>query len=214
MHTTAVSPEQGGVALTASTRDSSESDSTPTRPEQGNQWRWERVEKAFGHPLVLLLVTAAVSGLLIPHLTQQWQEQQQQVTIRRDFAARASRIVGEMFIATQLAQVGAQSQSQEDFDAAYVRWEVESSVLSAELRAYYPAERVHVAWHNCGALTTAYYTQAGIADPIRRDRYLEEIRQELHLPADVDLTDSTVLRAEVLRARDDAIRHILREKMI
>jgi len=57
------------------------------------------------HPLTLLLVTAVVSGLLVPRLTQQWQDHQQQLDTRRDFAARVSRTVGEIFIATQLVEV-------------------------------------------------------------------------------------------------------------
>lgn len=165
------------------------------------------------HPLTLLVVTAAVSGLLVPRLTQQWQDHQQQVDIRRDFAARVSRTVGEIFVASQLAQVGALSQSQEDFDAAYVRWEVESAVLGAELRAYYPAESLHRAWSRCTQLATAYYTQVGIPDPGRRARYLQSVQQQLDLPNDVDLTDTEVLRANVLSERDQVIREVLDRPM-
>ena len=192
----------------------SESASSPTQSEQANRGWLERVGKALGHPLVLLLVTAAVSGLLVPQLTQQWQEQQQQVAVRRDFAARVSRTVGEIFIATQLAQVGAVSQSQEEFDAAYVRWEVESSVLGAELRAYYPDESLHDAWHRCAELATAYYTQLGIVDDAQRRQYLDEVHRELGLPANVDLADIHVLRTQVLGARDVVIQRVLAGGMI
>ena len=170
--------------------------------------------RALGHPLVLLLVTAAISGLLVPRLTQEWQEQQQEVTVRRDFAARVSRTVGEVFIATQLAQVGAGSQTQDELDAAYVQWEVESSVLGAELRAYYPGESLHSAWHGCAELATAYYTQLGIADDAGRRRNLDEVHRALDLPADVDLTHVGTLRAEVLGARDEVIRRVLGDGMI
>ena len=101
--------------------------------------------RLLAHPLTLLLVTAVVSGLLVPRLTQQWQDHQQQLDTRRDFAARVSRTVGEIFVATQLVQVGTEYQSQEEFDAAYVRWEVESAVVSVELlRARVLGERDEV----------------------------------------------------------------------
>lgn len=185
----------------------------PTPPSHASRWSPEAVSKLLAHPLVLLLVTAAVSGLLVPRLTQQWQEQQEEINIRRDFAARVSRAVGEFFISTQLAQVGAQSQSQEEFDEAYVRWEVESAVLGAELRAYYTAEAVHADWARCDELATAYYVQVGIGEPEERRRYLQQIQQNLRVRAAVDLTDIPALRAEVLAARDRVIRGILAERM-
>ncbi len=113
-----------------------------------------------------------------------------------------------------MAQVGSVSQSQEEFSAAYVRWEVESSVLGAELRAYYPDESLHDAWHRCYELATAYYTQLGIVDEARRRQYLEEVRWELGLPTHVDLADVYILRAQVLNARDAVIRRVLEEEML
>jgi hypothetical protein len=122
-----------------------------------------------------------------------------------------SRTVGEFFIATQLAQVDAQSQSQEEFDAAYVRWEVESAVLGAELRAYYPSEALHTEWARCDDLATAYYVQLGISDDQRRRSYLQQVQQNLHLQPNSDLTNIEILRAEVLAARDEVIRGVLAE---
>jgi hypothetical protein len=169
--------------------------------------------RLLAHPLTLLLVTAVVSGLLVPRLTQQWQDHQQQLDTRRDFAARVSRTVGEIFIATQLVEVGAKSQSQEEFDDAYVRWEVESAVLGAELRAYYRAESLHQAWDHCYRLATAYYAQVGFRDPTRRSQYLQEVHDDLDLPDDVDLADTTVLRARALSERDQVIREVLDSTM-
>jgi hypothetical protein len=119
-----------------------------------------------------------------------------------------------MFIATQLAQVGASSKTQEEFDAAYVRWEIESAVLGAELRAYYPGDSVHTEWTRCAELTSAYYAQSGMKDRDRRNRYLQDVQQRIDLPADVDLTVVDDLRAETLRARDRVIQGVLESEVI
>lgn len=175
--------------------------------------RGSLLTKLLAHPLTLLLVTAVVSGLLVPRLTQQWQDHQQEVAIRRDFAARVSRTVAEIFIATQLAQGGAKSQTQAAFDAAYVKWEVESAVLGAELRAYYRAESLHRNWARCTQLTTAYYVQVGIPDATQRKTYLDGVRTELSLAPGVNLADTAVLRAQVLAARDQVTRQVLDGEM-
>jgi len=86
--------------------------------------------------------------------------------------------------------------------------------LGAELRAYYPDESLHGAWHRCAELATAYYTQLGIVDDIRRRQYLDQVHRELDLSADVDLADIHVLRAQVLNARDAVIRRVLKGRMI
>ena len=170
------------------------------------------VVRLLAHPLTLLLVTAVVSGLLVPRLTQQWQDHQQQLDTRRDFAARVSRTVGEIFVVSQLAQNRAESLTQEEFDDAYVRWEIESAVLSAELRAYYRAESLHQAWNRCYQLAEANYAQVGMSDPTRRAN-LQKLHDNLDLPNDVDLSDILVLQAQVLSARDQVIREVLDSPM-
>jgi hypothetical protein len=179
-----------------------------SREASDNQRKAWHINKLLAHPMTLLIVTAIVSGLLIPQLTQQWQTHQQQLDTRREFAARISRTVGEIFIATQLAQVQAASQSQEEFDTAYVRWEVESAVLDAELRAFYRSDSLDQAWSRCRQLTTAYYAQSGMT-PGRRISFLKQLQSNLNLPAYVDLTNIEVLRAEVMSERDKVIRKVL-----
>ena len=164
--------------------------------------------------MTLLLVTAVVSGLLVLRLTQQWQDHQQALDTGRYFAGRVARTVGEIFVATQIAQSPfGESQSQEEFDNAYKHWEVESAVLGAELRAYYRAESLPQAWDQCYRLTTAYYAQAGIPNPTRRASYLQEVHDDLDLPDNVDRADIGVLRATILRKRDQVIREVIDSAM-
>ena len=204
--------------MSTSTSKTGDEASSRARPKQASRARLDAVGKGLGHPLILLLVTAAVSGVLVPQLTQQWQDQQQQVVTRRDFAARVSRTVGEIYIATYKAEVDPASETTEEtqaqLDDAYFRWEIESAVLEAELRAYYPEDSLHDAWRRCTELYEAYYAQLGIWDAVRRREYLEGVHRRFALPAAIDLTDTNVLRAEVVRARDDVIRHVLIGRMI
>jgi hypothetical protein len=173
----------------------------------------EDLRDSLKHPMTLLLVTAAVSGVLVPFVTQQWQEQRSQLEIRRELAARAAKTVGEMQVSTEMAEVGAVSLGQEEFDAAYVRWRVESAVLGAELAAYFPSEALAQAWDRCVALTTAYYVQSGIEQPERRGQYLTEVRDDEGYADEIDLGDRDVLLATLAEGRDDVIKLILSSSM-
>lgn len=161
--------------------------------------RWTVETKAIlGHPLVLLVATAIISGLLVPRLTAQWQERDQQLDVRKDLAARVSRTVGELFTATQFAQVKSgraplPADEQQRLDDAYRKWLVESAVLAAELTAYYRNDALEADWQRCELVTEAHYAQLGRSDPSRRRAYLTAVATEARYPATVDLTDDAAM---------------------
>lgn len=95
------------------------------------------VGEVLGHPLFLLVTGALLSGWLGPRLTQRWQDQRKALEIKADLVERVAQSVTEMFTAVQLVQVGAGSFSQNDFDAAYQKWQNEKAVLTSLLRAYF-----------------------------------------------------------------------------
>lgn len=174
-----------------------------------------------GHPLVVLLIGALLTGLLIPRLTQRWQDQRKALETKADLIERVSRAVAEIFVATQFAHVGATTQSQERFDDAYRAWQQEKVVLTSLLRAYFRSEELDQRWLRCRAVATAYYVQIGIADPDRRAGYLRTVSAglvaqpsrdlsewvdpgtpDLEVAVEADLTDVMQLRNEVWRYLD------------
>lgn len=210
----------------SSAGDSGDEPSTPRDDEQASTPREDgragdrpagrllgKVGRLLVHPVTLLLLTAVVADLLVPRITQQWQEHQRQTDIRRELVARVSREVGELFIATQFNELRAETQNPEEFDAAYRRWEVESGVLGAELRAYYRAEPVDQAWERCKRMADAYYAQSGYSDPTERVRDLQDVHDDLNLPDDIDLTDAVVVREEGLSECGQLIIQVLDRPM-
>jgi len=188
--------------------------------------------KALGHPLVLLVVGAVLSGLLVPQLTQRWQDQRKALEIKAELVERVTRAVSDIFTATQFAQVGATSQSQADLDAAYRAWQRDKAVLTSLLGAYFRNPSVDDAWRRVRALATAYYVQIGVRDgqghpdEARRREYLRVVATGLALspPQDwseegrpmgsesistravvLDLADALALRTEVHRQLDAAV---------
>lgn len=172
------------------------------------------------------MIGAALSGLLVPLVARGWQDQRKALEVKAALAERLTRAVVEMAMAVQFALVGAASQSQEDFDRAFRTWQMEKSVLTSLLSAYFRDGAVTAAWTHCRALATAYYVQAGIPAGPRREQYLGAVAAALSQvpPSDVSedpgdtagdtargqaLSDHRVLRAELDQALTQCVSAVL-----
>jgi hypothetical protein len=178
--------------------------------------------RVVGHPLTLLLLGALLSGLLVPYIARGWQDQRKALEVKATLVERLTKAVVEIATSVQFVLVGAASQSQEDFDAAYRSWQLEKSVLTSLLGAYFRNPAVAAAWTRCRALATAYYVQAGIGPGPGKERYLGAVAAGLARvpPSDLSddpgqeppdetrgraLADGRVLRAEVDQALAECV---------
>lgn len=194
-------------------------------PDEGGA-RVDILGRVLGHPLTLLLLGAALSGLLVPWVARGWQDQRKALEVRAALAERLTRAVVEIATAVQFVLVGAASQSQQDLDHAYRTWQLEKSVLTSLLGAYFRDGAVTAAWTRCRALATAYYVQAGIPAGPRREQYLGAVAAGLSRvpPSDLSddpgdavtdsahgavLADPRVLRAELDRALTQCVAAVL-----
>lgn len=182
------------------------------------------------HPLFLLLTGALISGLVVPRLAQRWQDHRKALEIKAALVERLAGSVVALLTAVQFVEVGAQSQSQKDLDDAYRTWQKDKTVLTALLAAYFASGPVAESWTRCRAITTAYYTQVGIADPDRRAGYLrtvgagvvlhpaedrsEEATTTWASDSDVeDLSDTRRIRDRLRRHLDETIRLVNAERI-
>ncbi len=182
-----------------------------------------------GHPLVILIAGAFLTGWLIPRITRRWQDQRKALEIKADQIERVTSAVTEIFTATQFAQLGAESQTQEEFDEAYRTWQHDKAVLTHLIRVYFRSNALDNQWLRCRALATAYYVQVGIQDPEGRRQWLERVQYGLMATPDPidfsdgdspysdledarpplsgpDLTDIQVLRLEINKALEGTVR--------
>jgi hypothetical protein len=147
------------------------------------------VSRVLGHPLTLLLLGAALSGLLVPRVTRGWQDQRKALEVKVALAERLTRAVVEIATSVQFALVRAEAQSQVGFDQAYRTWQLEKSVLTSLLSAYLRDGAVTAAWIHCRALATAYYVQAGIPAGPRREQYLGAVAAGLSKTPPLDVSE-------------------------
>jgi hypothetical protein len=172
----------------------------------------EILEAIAKHPLTLLLVGAVITNYLIPRVTRRWQDRQQEIELKTAFVGEVSDAVLEMLISVQYAEVGATSQSQEDYDESYRRWETARARIGARIRGYFPATGLQDRWRTLADAVTAAYALSGTHDTTLRQARIGELKSTLpnavidwNTLADPAMksgasTDSIKSRVEVIQA--------------
>lgn len=191
------------------------------------------------YPFTLLIAGAAFSGWLLPRVARGWQDQRKALEVKAILVERVTRAVMDVATASQFALVGATSQSQEDFDKAYRMWQLEKSILTSIIGAYFRKPDVLESWLRCRALSTAYYVQVGVrrSDPeateAARGSYLRSVAAGLDrsppedrsedprsfetpgsaIPNGLALVDVVTLREELERALTACVATIVDSRM-
>jgi hypothetical protein len=136
-----------------------------------------RIKEWLSNPLLLLVVGGAISGLLIPYITNQWQNHQKELEIKTDLVVRISGSVMSMIIAVQFAEMsGPSQQSQEEYNKIFREWEISSAIIGSQIRAYFPANNLGPDWDKLSKLGTDVYTLSGISVPDTRVKHVEKIK--------------------------------------
>lgn len=113
------------------------------------------------HPMVLLLATAVISGIMVQLFTSGWQNQQKQDELKAALVGEMSQSVSEIVIATQFAVVGAESQTQQDFDRAFRDWDIARTVLAARILGVTRNSSLTADWEAFGERVTRFYAVVG-----------------------------------------------------
>ena len=125
-------------------------------------------------PILAVLLTAAISGYLIPSITKKWQDHQKALEIKTSLVEAINNEVMQILLAMQLSERGALEQK--DFDDAYRRWEIQRAVLAGKLRAYFPKRDVPSEFEALSEAITNFYALAGISNVEYRSKQIDKLR--------------------------------------
>lgn len=125
-----------------------------------------RIRELLAHPLVLLVVGAWLSGLLIPHFTQSWQDREKALEIRTGLVSAMSEDATQML--TTIQEVRRHPRATVDRDAFsrdFTQWTAKSAVTLAKIQAYFPDTTLQRDWGNLsGAIGHFYQLQVAAID--------------------------------------------------
>ena len=168
------------------------------------------VKEVLAHPLLLLLLGAILTGLVIPRVTRGWHTHQKALEIKTELVSELSKAIMEMIMAVQYARLGAVGQTQADFDAAYSKWEIASSVIGTKLHAYFPQTLIPATWEGFAEQVTDFYAIEGV--PLNeRSKFESELWKKLRQSG--SLPDGAAgwleLKNAILRRKGQILQSIL-----
>ncbi len=131
----------------------------------------------FRHPFVILVATAAISGLLVPFIIQQWKDQDRKAEVKAKLITDAGRTVANILTASQFSEFGGESRNQKDIGRAFQVWEIEHVVVSSQIRAYLLDPTLASDWDRFSEMLRLAYA-SGAHNP-RRKEYLAKLQEYL-----------------------------------
>ena len=135
--------------------------------------RWTETYKLL-EPFLLLLATAILTGYLAPKITQRWQKHQKALELKTTLVSEINENVLHIVMAIQFAEMGAHSQTQEEFDEAYSNWEVKRAKIGATLRSYFPRTKLVKDWDEFSEIVVQFYALTGMVDRQEQVNKLKE----------------------------------------
>lgn len=111
------------------------------------------IERHLSNPLLLLIVGAVISGLLVPYITNQWQNHEKELELKTSLVARISEAVSRALTAAQFTN--ARLPEVVDYYQAYHDWETTHSAIGSYIRAYFPNTYLGEEWDEYANTTTS-----------------------------------------------------------
>jgi hypothetical protein len=125
-------------------------------------------------PLLAVLLTAVLSGYVVPRITRSWQDHQKELEMKTSLVEEVSDAVLQFIIAMQFAE--RKVSTQEAFDEAYRRWEVKRAVLIGKLRVYFRDPTIAQEFESFSDAVSDFYALTGIYHPEYRARQIEKLK--------------------------------------
>lgn len=185
-------------------------------------------------PFVLLLATAAVSGLLIPYITGRSQVSEKELDLKTalttDISRSVSALVHEIqWLEVQKVNTAGKGHRFDEVNTAYKQWKADEGVYSAKIRAYFP--QLGGDWRQFAEAVEELYALTGTTGIEFRKPKIEVLKRYVNsdeVDWDVLMADSREwrtaqqwrpyeqawgkLRDQVLGARDRILSQLLRSK--
>jgi len=129
----------------------------PAAEPEGRNRIWSSVSHVLSHPLFLLATGAVISAIVVPMFTNRWQDHQHALDVQTQIAADVARATTDFREAVEFSAFKPRTWGGTHLDLAYTRWQGDSAVLDAKLRAYYTGSAPLREWERLRESLNVYY---------------------------------------------------------
>jgi hypothetical protein len=179
------------------------------------------IKDFFSSTLGLFILGVLITSLLIPWFFQVWQDYQKELEIKSDLVGRISESVTRIIMSTQsfLLQGAGLTWEQrnkllEELNNDYREWEITSSVIDSQLKAYFPHTSLSSDWGSLKAVNPLKINESRspLAPSFSNNVSMFYTKANSVVPNGprVDFGDD---RQKLLEQRDKIIQHILDSKI-
>lgn len=121
-----------------------------------------RLNHILSNPLLLLVVGGIITGLLIPYITNQWQNHQKEFEIRTDLLGRISESLAGLLVVRENVEIDLENNrisndTTNSFVNQFKNWSISNAVIGSQLRAYFPQTPIGQEWDRFVNLTNQFY---------------------------------------------------------
>jgi hypothetical protein len=114
------------------------------------------IKNVLSHPFVLLVIGAGISGLLVPYITNQWQNHQKELELKTDLASQISKAVANIIIVSRLVQIPAFAYTNLSYANTFEEWEVSKATIGSQIQSYFPKNQIKQEWDNLSSAITEF----------------------------------------------------------
>jgi len=115
------------------------------------------------NPLLLLLVSGAITVFLAPFVSRSWQNHQQDLNNRNDLVLQMSQASARLLVAVQAWEFQQGAHPKEAAVNAFEAWDEQSQIVSGKLASYNVPHRRELtqAWNTYSSALLCYYNLVG-----------------------------------------------------
>lgn len=163
---------------------------------------------------------ALISSLLIPWFFQVWQDYQKELEIKFDLVGRISEAVTKIVLSTQsvlnmyIEDISQKNELINELNGKYSKWEISSSVIESQLKAYFPHTNLASEWGSLMIFTHpnngSLHLAPTFSNNVTKFYILANSIKPPYLPRAIDSYNE---RQELLEQMDTMIKHVLDSKI-
>jgi predicted nucleotide-binding protein (sugar kinase/HSP70/actin superfamily) len=119
------------------------------------------IEEVLVHPLTLLLIGGGVSSLVIPWITNKWQDHRKELEIKVEIASKMSELIAKLFGSALTSSVRKkQPTTDAERDSVYeniAKLFVDFNIIRSKLQSYYSDTEFTNRWYNYWVIINNFY---------------------------------------------------------
>jgi hypothetical protein len=176
------------------------------------------------HPLLLLLIGGAISGILIPLVTRRWQDHQKEIELKIGLVNKINESLTDIVTAMKLIDCKYAGFDKKIVYDAYREWEKSNAVILSQLGAYFPNSDIKQKWDDYSQLVFKVYSLIEQPDVKVRIGLVQEIKDRVSRgtsridPQAVaqnppDRNSWNILKQEILNEKNDITQSIIMKPM-